>query len=184
MDHDRPPPSVIIGPSAIKVLGEVMLGAVVGTACVYVFILIFGFIANPWLLAHALTIVEWVVAFFACFGVIGVIVARTCRRPRVEIGPDGFVCQGISGFRTRRWSDVEGNFVVGRSDLFRPMVSYRLTDDAFKALAPKRRAATAAVKKDDEAIIFCAELEIGARELAEMLNRWKNEAAGAVEAPK
>jgi hypothetical protein len=181
MDLDRPP-SVIIRPSPIKVLGEIILGAVVGTAGLYVFILIFGFIANPWLLSHAFTILECVVAFFACFGAIAVIVSKACHRPRVQINPDGFVCQGISGSRTRRWSDVEGDFVVGRTDLFRPMVSYRLTDEAFKAYAQKRRAASA-VKKD-EAIIFCAELEISASELAGILNQRKNDASGVHGTPK
>jgi len=146
MDLDRPS-SVIIRPSPIKVLGEVVMGSVVGTAALFIFIEIFGFIANPWLLAHAFTILECTIVFFVCFSAIAVIVAGTWHRPRVEINRDGFVCQGISSSRTRRWSDVAGDFVVGRTGLFRPMVSYRLTEEASKAFTPKQPAA-APVAKD------------------------------------
>ena len=179
MDPDRPS-SVIIRPRPSKVLGEIVLGAAVGTAALYVFILIFGFIANPWLLAHASTILECTIAFFVCFGAIAVIVAKTCHRPRIEINRDEFVCQGITSSRTRRWSEVAGDFVVGRTDLFRPMVSYGLTEEASNAFDRKKatRAAAAAVTPiaKDEAIVFCAELEINASELADVLNRWKTDA--------
>jgi hypothetical protein len=75
----------------------------------------------------------------------------------------------LLGHRSRRWSDIEGSFVVIRVGL-QSVIAYRLTG-AFKASARIRPAPSLA--GNDEAILICGELAMGAGELVEVLNRWK-----------
>ena len=106
-------------------------------------------------------------------------------RPRVEIGPDGFVDYGIVGHRSRLWNDIEGSFTVIRVGWpiavgLRPVVAYRL-NETFKKSA--RIKPVASLEGNDEAILICGELAIGAGELADLLNRWKHSAPSATPSP-
>ena len=174
-----PPPSVTVGPSPLKVLGQVVLASFAGTAGLSILIVGLGFLANAWLLFHAGVIIACTAALFAGFCVFAVLCTVLRNRPRVEIGRDGFVSQGAFGRRPRRWTDVEGGFAAVKVG-FRSVVAYRLTD---AAKASDRVKPVAPPAGYDDAIPFCGELAIGARELAEVLNRWKQSApsAGALE---
>jgi hypothetical protein len=99
-----------------------------------------------------------------CYCGIAVLGAVSWARPRVEIGPDGFVDYGIVGHRSRRWSDIKGSVTVIRVGWpigvgLRPVVAYPLTD-AFKESA--RIKPVASLAGNDEAVLICGELAIGA----------------------
>jgi len=112
-------------------------------------------------------IVAWIAALLACFCVFAVVCTILRGRPRVEIGPDGFVTQGAFGRRPRRWTDIKGDFAAVKVG-FQTVVAYRLTDAARESDRVKPVAPPAGY---DDAIAFCGELSIGARELADVLNR-------------
>jgi hypothetical protein len=164
-----PPALVTVGPSPLKVLGKLAIAAVAITVGASILVVFVGSLAAPWLLSHAEIIIACTAALLACCCGVAVPGAAVWGRPRVEIGPDGFVTRGVIGNRSRRWSDIEGSFTVIRVGL-QSMVAYRLTD-AFKESA--RIQPSASLAGNDEAILFCGELAIGAGELADVLNRWK-----------
>jgi hypothetical protein len=164
-----PPSAVTVGPSPLKLLGTAVITSVAGIAGVSILVVVLGFLAAPWLLSHAGTIITGTAALLACYWAIAVPVAVVCGRPRVEIGPDGFETHGILGHRARRWSDIDGGFAVVRVGLQRA-VAYRLTG-AFKESARIQPIASLARQGHDEAILFCGELTMGAGELAQVLNR-------------
>ena len=89
------------------------------------------------------------------------------RRPCVEIGPEGFVVRRAFGSRSRRWSDIEGTFMVIKVGLSK-VVAYRLTR-AFKDCAEIKP--TTLFAGNDEAISGVFDRPIG--ELAELLNQYK-----------
>jgi hypothetical protein len=174
MDSEHHLPSLVIGPSPLKVLGSVVLLSVVGTLGLSALILFLGFAGTPWWLANARFLITWIVALLACFCGIAVIGAMIWGRPRIEIGPDGFVCQGIAGRRARRWTDIAGDFSTSRKWPW-PVVAYRLTDAAKESTKtpPPPPPLTAPPAGYDECISFCGELAMGHSELAEVLNRRK-----------
>lgn len=169
-----PSPSVTIGPSPLRILGKILIVSVATTAFAAAFVVIFGLLGHVWLVLHAEGVVAWTAAACGCFCVIAVLGALILRRPRIEIGPDGFVDQGIAGCRSRRWGDIQGGFVVTRFYL-QSVVAYRLTD-AFKESAKFKP--TLSLPGNDEAILISPELAIGAAELAEILNQWKQVGRG------
>jgi len=140
-------------------LGKVAIASIAVTTLVLVCVVFVGFLAVPWLLSHAGTIIAGTAALLACYCGIAVLGAAVWGRPRVEIGPDGFTDRGILGHRSRLWGDIEGNFVdvTGR---WQSVVAYHLTD-AFKASAWVRPITSPA--GNDEAILICGELAIGSR---------------------
>ena len=170
-----PPASVTVGPSPLKILGTLAIVAIAGTVGVYLVVMFLPFLTGPWLRLHAQVIIVGTAATLVCYCVLAVLGAVIWRRPRVEIGPEGFVDYGTVGHRSRRWSDIEGAFVVIRSG-WRSVVAYRLTD-AFKQSTPIKPLASLA--PNDEAILVCGELTLGARELADVLNQWKQGAPSA-----
>jgi hypothetical protein len=167
-----PAPAITVGPSPVKVLGATVLASIVGTVGGAILLMFLGYVAEPWLLSSIWFILAWTVAILACWCGLAAVGTILWRRPRVEIGPDGFVTQGILGRRPRRWSDIEGDFTVIRMGLG-SVVAYHLTD-AFKHAT--RIQPIAGLAGNDEAITFCGELTLGAGELAELLNRWKQDA--------
>jgi hypothetical protein len=186
-----PPATVTVGPSPLKVLGSVAIASVaisVGVTILVVFLELLaavgllGLLAvPPWLWSYRWIITACTAALVACYCGIAVLGAVIWSRPRVEIDPDGFVDYGIVGHRSRRWSDIKGSFTVIRVGWptgvgLRPVVAYRLTD-AFKESA--RIKPVASLAGNDEAILICGELAIGAEELADVLNRWKQGVPGA-----
>jgi hypothetical protein len=164
-----PPAFVTVGPSPLKILGKVAIVAIAMTVGAPILVVFVGFLAAPALLSHVWIITACTAALGACYCGIAVLGAVIWGRPRVEIGPDGFVDHGVLGHRTRRWSDIEGSFTVIRFGWGR-VVAYRLTD-TFKESA--RINPIASLAGNDEAILICGELAIAARELADVLNRWK-----------
>jgi hypothetical protein len=170
-----PPAPIIVGPSPLKILGSVAIVSVVGVALVFVLIQVMAVLATPWPLLHAGIILACTTVVLASYCVIALLVAIVWGRPRVEIRPDGFIDSGAAGSRSRRWSDIEGGFVVIRV-WWQPKVAYRLTD-AFKQST--RIKPIAALAGYDEAILICGELAIGAAALAEILNQHKQRAADA-----
>jgi hypothetical protein len=134
-----------------------------------------------WLWSYRWIIVGCTAAIVACCCGIAILGAVLWTRPRIEIGPEGFVDYGVIGHRWRSWSDIEGSFTVIRvgwpfSVGLQPVVAYRLTE-AFKDLA--RIKPVASLAGNDEAILICGELAIGAGELADFLNRWKQGVSSA-----
>jgi hypothetical protein len=170
-----PPTTVAVGPSPLKVFWKLAIASIAITVAAPIFVVFVGFLAAPSLLSYAWIITACTAALGACYCGFAVYGAVNWGRPRVEIGPDGFVDYGIIGHRSRRWSDIEGSFTVIRVGWpigigLQSVVAYRLTDD-FKASARIRPIAS--LEGNDEAILICAELAIGARELADVLNQWK-----------
>src|SRR5260370_31992545 len=102
-----PSPSITIGPSPLKVLGQVAIVFVVGTLGLSILVVFLGFLGTPWLLSNAWTIIAYIAALLACFCVSAVPGTMVWGRPRVEIGPDGFVTRGVIGCRSRRCSATE-----------------------------------------------------------------------------
>jgi hypothetical protein len=177
-----PPTCVTIGPSPLKLLGTAVITSIAITAGASILVVFVGFLTGPWLLSHAGIIIACTAALLACYWGIAMPVAITCGRPRVEIGPDGFDTHGILGHRWRRWSDIEGGFAVVRVGL-QPTVAYRLTGP-LKESARIQPIASLAGQGHDEAILFCGELAMGAGELAEVLNQWKQGVPSATSAPQ
>jgi hypothetical protein len=173
------PATATVGPSPLKILAKLAIvsGATTGGVTILVVFLellaavgLLGVLAvPPELWSYRWIIIACTAALTACYCGIAVLGAIIWRRPRVEIGPDGFVDYGILGHRSRRWSDIEGSFTVIRFGWGR-VVAYRLTD-TFKESA--RINPIASLAGNDEAILICGELAIAARELADVLNRWK-----------
>jgi hypothetical protein len=185
-----PPATVTVGPSPLKILGSVAIASVAITVGVTILVVFLELLAavgllgllavSPWLWSYRWMIIACTAALVACYCGIAVLGAVIWARPRVEIGPDGFVDYGIVGHRSRRWSDIKGSFTVIRVGWpigvgLRPVVAYRLTD-AFKESA--RIKPVASLAGNDEAILICGELAIGAEELADVLNRWNAQRTG------
>jgi hypothetical protein len=164
-----------VGPSPLKVLVGTAMVTVLATVGACILILFTACLGNPWPLLHARWIVVCTAAAFAGFSGFAVLGALVWARPRVEIGPDGFVTQGFLGRRPRRWEDVDGDFAAVRSGWQR-VVAYRITAAARARAGPRP---SNSPKGYDEAILFCTELSIGARELADLLNRWKRDSPAA-----
>ena len=164
-----PDSPVIVGPSPPRILGKLLLASAAITAGAAVISVVVGFVAVPPLLANAEMITAVTAAVLACFTVIAMSGATFGRRPRVEVGPEGFDVRGIVGHRFRRWGDVDGDFAVVKGR-WQAAVAYRLSN-AVKASTPVQP--PAGLAGYDEAIAICGELTIGARQLADLLNRWK-----------
>src|SRR5580692_3835926 len=102
--------AVTVNFNPLKLLGTLALGWLLITSGVAGVLLGLSsaLLGLKWFLS-----VGWVIAV-----VTGVLVASCCgtmvliaiirRRPRVEIGPDGFVLCHLFGNRSRSWSDIEG----------------------------------------------------------------------------
>lgn len=162
---------VTVYPHSLRLLVvQVLAGVVVtgGVACV-----LLGIFGQDWLLSSGLPLVAIVGAVVACGCGTLVSIAAFGGRPRVEIGPEGFVARSAFGSRTRRWGDIEGEFVVIRLGLLRG-VGYRLTS-AFEESA--RTKPSTSFGGNDEAI--SGEYRVPAGELAAMLNEHKGRASGA-----
>lgn len=116
----------------------------------------------------------------ACFLGAALLVAVIARQPSVEIGPEGFDFHRVFDRRGRwrRWSDIEGRFVVIKVG-FGKGVGYRLTPH-FKESAGIKP--TTLFAGNDEAISGAFDMPIG--ELAELLNRYKEDAHGDVRAAR
>jgi hypothetical protein len=168
--------SVTVNLNPLKLLGTLALGCLLITGGVAGVLLGLSLVllGLNWFLSAG-----WVIAV-----VTGVLVASCCgtlvlvaiigRRPRVEIGPDGFVLRQLFGSRSRSWSDIEGSFVVIKVGLSKG-VGYRLTQ-VFKESAGIKP--TTLFAGNDEAI--GGALDIPIDELAELLNQRKRPAPGAV----
>jgi hypothetical protein len=174
------PACVTIGPSPAKIMVMAMITSIGTTAVASMLVVFVGFLATPWVLSHAGIIIACTAALVGCYWVMAVSVAIIYARPRVVIGPVGFDTQGILGNRWRRWSDIEGGFAVVRVGL-QPTVAYRLTR-AFKDSARIQPIASLAKQGHDEGILFCGELTMGAREIADVLNQWKQRVRGPTSA--
>jgi hypothetical protein len=149
--------------------GAVVLGGLGVTAAVLG--LVDVWFGRSWLLASG-----WGIGI-AAGSIVGVLclLAAIRRRPRVEIRPDGFVVLTLLGSRSRRWSDIEGDFLVIKVPF--KIVAYRLTQ-AFKESAGIKPTTLFAGK--EEGISGAFGVSVG--ELAELLNRHKKLRAAAVSA--
>jgi hypothetical protein len=170
-----PPEVVTIGPSPLKLLSALALGGlgIAGGAALVVAGLSLAVLGVDWLTSTGWVIVVIMAALVVCCCGALFLVSIIRRAPRVEIGPAGFVAWTIFGSRSRRWSDVEGDFVVIKVGL-RQGVGYRLTPD-FKELAGIKP--TTLFAGNDEAISGAFAVSSG--ELAELLNQYKGRAAVA-----
>ncbi|HEY7119953.1 MAG TPA: hypothetical protein VH475_25415 [Tepidisphaeraceae bacterium] len=185
-----PPATVTVGPSPLRIFAGIAIASVaitVGLTIVVAFLELLaavgllGFLPVPiWLWSHRWVIVACMAAVLACYCGIAVLVTAMTGRPRLEIGADGFVDYGIVGRRSRRWSDITGSFTVIRVGWpiglgMRRVVAYRLTDACKESARIKP---IGSLGENDEAILICPELTMGATELADLLNRWKQGVPG------
>jgi len=156
-----------VGPSPLKLLGTMGLGGLGMTAGMAM--LSVGLFGLNWLRSSGWMFVAVVAAVAGC----AFLAALLGRRPRVEIGPDGFVVRPLFGGKTRRWSAIDGDFVEIKVGFGRG-VGYRLTR-AFKESAGIKP--TTLFAGNDEAISGAFAVPIG--RLVELLNQAKVRAAGA-----
>jgi hypothetical protein len=131
----------------------------------------------PWLWTHRWSVVAGLTTFLALYRGIALVGAVFGSRPRIEISDEGFTDYGVLGQRSRRWSDIEGNFTVLRVGWplalgLWPLVAYRLTDACKKST--RIGDPIASLQGNDEAILICEELSISAAELADILNQCKH----------
>jgi hypothetical protein len=162
---------IIIPPSPLKVLGESALASLLVAGGVAVLIVFVGFLAHPWLLYHAWTILAWTVAGLACVCVAAMLATLIWHLPRIEINSEGFATVGAAGRRFRRWSEIEGDFSTARFFL-RPVVVWRLNNEAKKTILIQNQIA---LSGHDEAIMFSSELSLRPAELAKLLNQSKQD---------
>jgi hypothetical protein len=168
--------SVTVNLNSLKLLGTLALGCLLITGGVAGVLLGLSLVLlglNWFLSAGWVISVVTGVLVASCCGTL-VLVAIIVRRPRVEIGPDGFVLRQLVGSRSRSWSDIEGSFVIIKVGLSKS-VGYRLTQ-VFKESAGIKP--TTLFAGNDEAI--GGALDIPIDELAELLNQRKRPAPGAV----
>jgi hypothetical protein len=166
-----PQTSITFGPSLLKIFGSVTLASIGITVGVAVLVLLVALLTTDEVLSYAWVIAVGTAVLVGGFYGIAVAGAVFFGRPRIEIGLDGFVDHGIAARRSRRWSDIKGDFAVIRVGL-QLVVAYRLTDDFKEILRLKPIPSLAGY---DEAILICGDLAIGAAELAEVLNQWKDD---------
>lgn len=162
---------VTVYPHTLRLLVLQVLAAAVVTGSVAGVLL--GVFGHDWLMSSGRVVVALVGAVVACFCGALVSIAAFGGRPRVEIGPEGFVTRTAFGSRTRRWGDIEGEFVVIRLGPLRG-VGYHLTP-AFKESA--RTKPTTAFAGNDEAISGVYRVPVG--ELVALLNEHKRRSSGA-----
>jgi hypothetical protein len=169
---------VTVGPDALKLLGTLVYGGlgitggIAGTLLGIALILdgIFG-LSMGWLLSSGWVILAATGALVLCCSGPIFLAAVIWRRPRVEIGPEGFVARNAFGSRSRRWSDIEGSFVVIKVGLSKS-VGYRLAR-VFKESA--RIKPSTLFAGNDEVIGGAYDIPIG--KLAELLNQYKERAS-------
>jgi hypothetical protein len=156
---------VTVGPSLFKLLlaGLMITGGVAGV----VLGLAIALLGLDWLLSSGPVILLVTGALAAGLILIAIIV----RRPRVEIGPDGFIIRTLFGSRSRDWTAIEGRFAVIKVGLGKG-VGYHLTQ-RFKESAGIR--GTTLFAGNDEVIAGVLDLPMG--ELAELLNQHMRNAA-------
>lgn len=100
-------------------------------------------------------------------------ITGVANKPRVEIGMDGFVRRTIFGTRSRRWSDVKGEFAVAWVGPIRA-IAYCVTPQFREAAGIKPQPI---LKGYDEDITGAYSISLF--ELAELLNEHKRRAAKA-----
>jgi hypothetical protein len=189
------PDIATVGPNPFKVWGQLAIATVAITGGATMLVVVLEFLAAagllgwvplpPWLWLHHRSVITCISVLLVGYCAIAPLVAVISGRPKIEIGPEGFVDYGVVGHRSRRWNDIEGSFTVIRVGWpmafgLRPVVAYRLTD-AFKQSA--RIKPVASLEGNDEAILICSELAIGAGELADLFNRWKHIAPNPTASP-
>jgi hypothetical protein len=167
---------VTVDPSPLKLLSGLAIGglAITGGVAGMVLSLSIAYFGMNWLMSSGWVIVAVTAALVVCCGGALFLAATIGRTPRVEIGPDGFVARTVFKSRSRRWSEIEGDFVVIKLGLGQIGVGYRLTPVFKKSAGIKP---TTSVAGSDEYISGGYDVSIG--ELAELLNRHKGGAAGA-----
>jgi hypothetical protein len=170
-----PPQTVTIGTSPLKLLSPLTLGGlgIAGGVALVLVGLSLAVLGVDWLTSIGWVIVVVLAVLVVCGCGALFLVSSIRGTPRVEIGPDGFFARALFGSRSRRWSDVEGDFVVIKVGLGQG-VGYRLTPE-FKELAGIKP--TTLFAGNDEAISGAFAMSSG--ELAELLNQYKGRAAVA-----
>jgi len=164
---------VTILPSPRSVLRESALASLVFIGGVAFIIVFLGFLVHAWVLYHAWSILAWSVAGFACYCTLATVCTLFLRVPRVEINSEGFATIGAAGRRFRRWSEIEGDFAIGRF-FMRPAVVWRLTEEARKTAGIQKKNSP---PDHDETIMFSTELSLRPAELVKLLNQWKQNAS-------
>jgi Kef-type K+ transport system membrane component KefB len=128
--------------------------------------LLVGFLHLSWGLAFTVGVAVGS-AVGAAFAIFVIAIGLIIDQPRMEIGPEGFVLHSPAASRSRRWTDVEGNFIVRGTPLGK-VVAYALTE-AFK----KSQEAASPSKKPGRFESILDDYKLSAGELAELLNEHK-----------
>jgi hypothetical protein len=158
---------ISVGPNPLKLIGTQVLGGIGVTGGITLVLLsIFGL---NWLLSSGWAIVAVTGALVACACGTMALAAIIGRKPRVDIGPDGFLVRAVFGSRWRRWSDIEGNFTVIKIGWVKA-VAYHLTT-AYKTRVGRKP--TSRLSGYDDAIFGA--FQLAAEELAELLNAQKRQ---------
>src|SRR5262245_24391076 len=106
--------STVIGPSPAKLVRMFVTGSLWLTLALAGIVagLGFSFFGSDWLASSGWVIIAVGAGVAVCaFGAL-CLGGAIARKPRVEIGPEGFVVRTLSWSRPRRWSDIEGEFTV------------------------------------------------------------------------
>jgi hypothetical protein len=160
-----------IGPNWRKLLVALLVGGLALTAGISL-VLLKGLgvdrLGASWWMVVA--VVGGVVG--CCVGAL-VLAAIVGQRPRVEMGPNGFVVRRVFGSYSRSWDDVEGEFEVIKIGHGKA-VGYRLTEEHKRWAGIKP---TSLFAGKDEAM--SGELRVTMEELAALLNEHKRRAASS-----
>jgi hypothetical protein len=184
-----PPDTLTVGPSLLKIVGGVTLATLAICVVLVALVFVLEYLANAgllgllpvplWVWSHRWAIVGWTSLALASYRGIAVLGALLWSRPRIEIDSNGFTDYGVVGKRSRRWTDIEGRFSLIRIGFpfavgWQQVVAYRVTNECKTAAMIKPLDFLAG---NDEAILICGELTLSAVELADVLNRCKQDAA-------
>jgi hypothetical protein len=113
---------VTVAPTPLRVVLHMGLG---GTGVIVGVLLVLSvFVDRNWLMTYAWIFIANVAAIIFCT----IMACLILRRPRVEISNDGFVAWSLFSSRSRRWSDIDGDFTEIELGVL-PCVAYHLTQD-------------------------------------------------------
>ena len=166
MSHVAPMTSVTVWPNTLKLFGHWALATVSLASC-----------AAGSFVTTGLVVFLGAGIVIACLTTFFFLVAVIRKRPRVEIHSDGFELFSALGSRSRRYCDIQGDFIVFRLTGHKG-ICYRLTPE-FRNSAGIKPAKV--FGGNDEAVsgVFTVPLE----EFAALLNARKRRSTAVSQAP-
>ena len=153
----------LVRPSAVKqVVPAILMFVGLAGAVVGISIAVLG---TRWLfspLGVAVFVVDFLVS--VTFAITSIVL----KKPQIELGPDGFVFRSLFATRSRKWSDISGEFTQLKIGMGKH-VAYRLKDDIRTALKIKPQAAFGG---NDE--VINGYFDLSTEQLVALLNEYRS----------